>query len=52
MSKTTMAKYRIKKKYNKWASHENFLAFKQIKNKCTNLKRTVKKQYFAKSAEN
>ena len=52
MSKTTMTKYRIKKKYNKWASRENFLAFKQIKNKCTNLKRTVKKQYFAKSAEN
>ena len=34
------------------ASRENFLALKQIKNKCTNITKTAKKQYFAKSAEN
>ena len=41
-------KIRIKNKYNKWPSRENFLALKQIKNKFTNLKKTAKKQYFAK----
>ena len=41
-----------KNKYNKWPSRENFLALKQIKNKCTNLTQAAKKQYFAKSAEN
>ena len=50
LSKAIMTRSRIKNKYNKWPSRENFLAFKQIKNKCTNL--TAKKQYFAKSAEN
>ena len=47
-----MIRSRIKNKYNKWPSRENFLALKQIKNKCTNLTKTAKKQYFAKSAEN
>ena len=52
LSKTIMTRSRIKNKYNKWPSRENFLALKQIKNKCTNLTKTAKKQYFAKSAEN
>ena len=43
---------KIKNKYNKWESREDFLALKQIKNKCTNLTKTAKKQYFAKSSEN
>ena len=47
-----MARSRIKNKYNKWPSRQNFLAFKQIKNKCTNLTKAAKKQYFAKSFEN
>ena len=52
LSKTIMTRSRIKNKYNKWPSRENFLALKQIKNKCTNLTQAAKKQYFAKSAEN
>ena len=52
MSKAIMTRSRIKNKYNKWPSRENFLALKQIKNKCTNLTKTAEKQYFAKSAEN
>ena len=52
LSKAIMTRSRIKNKYNKWPSRENFLALKQIKNKCTNLTKTAKKQYFAKSAEN
>ena len=52
LSKAVMTRSRIKNKYNKWPSRENFLALKQIKNKCTNQTKTAKKQYFAKSAEN
>ena len=52
LSKAVMIRSRIKNKYNKWPSRENFLALKQIKNKCANLTMTAKKQYFAKSAEN
>ena len=47
-----MTRSRIKNKYNKWPSRENFLALKQIKNKGTNLTKKVKKQYFAKSTGN
>ena len=52
LSKAIMARSRMKNKNNKWSSTKNFLAIKQIKNKCTNLTKTAKKQYFAKSAEN
>ena len=52
LRKAIMARSRIKNKNNKWSSTKNFLAIKQIKNKCTNLTKTAKKQYFAKSAEN
>ena len=33
---------RIKNKCNKWPSRENFLALKQIQNKCKDLKRQLK----------
>ena len=46
LSKAIMTRSRIKNKYNKWPSRENFLALKQIKNKCTNLTKTSEKQYF------
>ena len=52
LSKAIMTRFTIRNKYNKWPSRENFLALKQIKNKCTNLTKTAKKQYIAKSAEN
>ena len=52
MSKAIIARSIIKSKYNKWPSRANLLALKQIKNKCTNLIKTAKKQYFTKSAEN
>ena len=47
-----MIRSRIKRKYTKWSSRENFLALKQIKKKFTNLIKTAKKQYFGRSAEN
>ena len=42
----------MKNKCNKWPSREKFLDLKQIKNKRTNLTKTAKKQYFAKSTKN
>ena len=42
---------RIKNKCNKWPSRENFLALKQIQNKCKDLKRQLK-IIFVKSAKN
>ena len=51
LSRGIMKRYRIKSKYNKWSSRENFLALKQAKNKCTNLTKTAKKIYFGKTAE-
>ena len=41
-----MDKSRIKNKYLKWPSRENFLAYKKIKNKCNNLIKKSKKIYF------
>ena len=37
LSKAIMTKSRIKNRYLKWPSRENFLAYKKIKNKCNNL---------------
>ena len=52
LSKAILTRSRIKSKYNKWSSRENFVGPKQTNNKCTNLTRAAIKQYFAKSTEN
>ena len=52
LSKAIIIRSRIKSKYNKCPSRENFLVLKQIKSKCTNLTKIIKKHYFAKSTEN
>ena len=52
LSKAIITRSRMKNKCNKWPSREKFLDLKQIKNKRTNLTKTAKKQYFAKSTEN
>ena len=44
LSKSIMTRSRMKNKYNKWLSRENFQALKQIMNKCTNLTKTAKEQ--------
>ena len=46
-----MTRCLIKNSYNNLPLRENILALKQIKNKCTNLTKTAKKELFAKSAE-
>ena len=38
--------------YLKWASRENFLAYKKVKNVCNSLNRKTKKTYFEKATEN
>ena len=50
ISKSIMNKSRIKNKYLKWPSRENYLAYKRIKNKCNNLLKKSKKIYFLKHA--
>ena len=45
-----MTKSRIRSKYLKWPSRENFLAFKSIKNKCNNLLKKSKKKCFLENA--
>ena len=52
LSKAIITRSRMKNKCNKWPSREKFLDLKQIKSKRTNLTKTAKKQYFAKSTEN
>ena len=52
LSKAIMTRSRIKNKYNKWPSRQNFVGHKQMKNKCTNLIKIAIKQYFAKYTEN
>ena len=46
LSKLLMTKSRIKNKYLKWKSRENFLAYKNIKNKCNNMLKKCKKEHF------
>ena len=48
LSKSIMNKSRIKNKYLKWPSRENYLEYKKIKNKCNNLLKKSKKIYFQK----
>ena len=50
LSKVIMNKSRIKNNYLKWPSRENFLAYKNIKNKCNNLLKKSKKVYFQENA--
>ena len=41
---------RLKNKYLKWLSRENFLADKKAKNICNSLNKKAKKDYFKKAA--
>ena len=43
LSKVIVNKSRLRNKYLKWPSRENFLAYKKRKNKCKTLTRTKKK---------
>ena len=46
LSKAIMTRLRLRSKYNKWQSRENFLAFRKAKNYCNNRNEMTKKAYF------
>ena len=48
LSKAIMNRSKLKNRYTKWPSRENFLAFKKQKNICKNLNIKTKKKYFSK----
>ena len=48
LSKIIMNKSRIKNKYLKWPSKENYLACKKITSKCNNLVKNLRKGIFKK----
>ena len=52
LSKAIMNRSKLKNRYTKWPSRENFLAFKKQKNICKNLNKKVKKNYFSKITSN
>ena len=48
LSKGIMHKSKLKNKYQKWPSRENFLALQKAKNYCNNLSKSTKRKYFEK----
>ena len=48
LSKVIMHKSKLKNKYQKWPSRENFLALQKSKNYCNNLSKSTKRKYFEK----
>ena len=49
LRKAIMDQSRLKNKYLKWPSRENFLAYKKAKNICNSLNNKAKKDYFKKA---
>ena len=52
LSKATMNRSKLKSRYTKWPSRENFLAFKKQENISKNLNKKTKKNYFSKITSN
>ena len=52
LSKSIMNSSRFKNSYQKFPSHENFLAYEKAKNHCYSLNKKSKKTYFEKATEN
>ena len=52
LSKAIMTKSRLRNKYNKWKSRENYLAFQKSKQKCKRLSKNAKNEHFSKATEN
>ena len=46
-----MKRSRLRTKYNKWKSRENYIAYKQAKRECDKLTKTAKSLYFKKATE-
>ena len=52
LSKAIMNRSKLKNRYTKWPSRENFLAFKIQKNICKDFNKKTKKNYFSKITSN
>ena len=52
LSKAIVNRYKLKNRYKKWPSLENFLTFKKQSNICKNLNKKTKKNYFSKITSN
>ena len=50
LSKAIMNGSRLRNRYTKWPSRENFLSFKKQENFCNNLSKKIKRKYFTKIA--
>ena len=48
LSKAIMNRSKLRNRYIKWTSRENFLDYKKAKNTCNNLNKSAKKSYFDK----
>ena len=48
LSKAIMNRSKLKNRYIKWPSRENFLDYKKAKNTCNHLNKFAKKSYFDK----
>ena len=46
-----MIELKPKKQYVKWASRENYVAFKKAKNKCTSINKKARKDYFKEATK-
>ena len=46
LSKAIMNRSKLRNRYTKWPSCENFLAFKKRNNICNNLSQKLKKEFF------
>jgi len=51
-SKALMTRSRLRNKYNKWKSRENYLAYQDIKKKCKTLGKKDRSDHFQKATEN
>ena len=48
LSKAIVNRYKLKNRYKKWPSRENFLTFKKQRNICKNLNKRRKRTTFPK----
>ena len=52
LSKAIMTRSRIRNRYNRWKSRENFLALKNAKKECKKISAEEKKNHFIRATEN
>ena len=51
LSKAIMTKFKVKNSYVKWPSWENFVAYKETKDKCNSFTRKSKQKFFKKATK-